>query len=383
MKVLLRSACFRIFVLFYLTASIAQARTPTAGVYESSTAAPLIDLLDSAQSRIDIEIYTMKDPIVQKAILNALADHVKVRIVQEPTPVGSACHVFEDAQQADDADCAKLKEFRAKVLKAGGTYVPFSKHLCGGATSGCVEHGKMVIVDAKAAMLSTGNFDSTNLCNRSQKPLRCNRDYDYITRHAPAIQILGQIFERDLAGKPYDLKALLARPGANDLTVSPFSLEPLVAFIRSAKSSIRIQEQYLKDPAMNDEILAAAKRGVDVSINVASACSFGKPTDLDAQKWSATYGAFEKAGAKIRVFTSSMKVGGVKGYLHAKAIVVDDKTGWVGSVNGSTQSVGSNREFGIFFDAPKDVDYLVRFMTGDFKNPSGESWRDSLLCKKD
>ena len=380
MKVKLRIA----FVLSCLVASAAQAgHVPPAGVYENSTNSPLIDLLDSAQKLIDIEIYTMNDPLVQKAVLNALADGVKVRIVQEPTPVGSSCKIFETNGALDDAACTALKAFKAKVEKAGGTYLPFVKKLCGGATSGCVEHGKMVIVDAKAAMLSTGNFDSTSICNKSQNPEKCNRDYSYIIHYGPAVQVLGQIFERDLKGKPYDLRAILSRSGAADLTVSPYSLEPLLGFINSAKSSIVVQEQYLKDPKMNDALLAAAKAGVKVKINVASACAFGRPSPNDLKKWEATYSAFEKAGAQIRIFTKNVRIGGNFGYLHAKAIVVDGKTAWVGSVNGSTQAIGSNREFGVFFDAPQDVQTLLKFMNQDFNDRNGESWRDSMTCRYD
>ncbi|MBS1964061.1 MAG: phosphatidylserine/phosphatidylglycerophosphate/cardiolipin synthase family protein [Bdellovibrionales bacterium] len=403
MKVQLRSASVRLFVLSLFASFAAgtalSAPTPPAGLYENSTGAPIVALLDSAQHSIDIEIYTMGDPVVRKAILNALADRVKVRIIQEPTPVGSSCKIFgigsapnpsaapDEPGSPDDLACAELKAFRNQVLKAGGTYVPFNKILCGagsgGATPGCVEHGKMIIVDGKAALLSTGNFDSTNLCNAKENPERCNRDYDYIIHYAPAIQILGQIFEQDLRGKPYNLKALLGRAGARDLTVSPFSLPPLVQFIRSAKRSIRLQEQYLKEPTINAELLAAAKRGVQLYLNVASACAFGTPRESDAAKWTQTYKTFEEAGAKIRAFTSEMRVGNRPGYLHAKAIVVDDQTAWVGSTNGSSLSVSSNREFGVFFDGARDMNLLLRFMKADFANPHGESWQESLQCKRD
>jgi phosphatidylserine/phosphatidylglycerophosphate/cardiolipin synthase-like enzyme len=384
MRVQLRSASIRLFVLSCLIGSgAAFARGPDAGLYENSTATPLIALLDSAQKMIDIEIYAMGDPLAQKAVLNALSDGVKVRILQEPKPVGSACRIFENHQVKDDAACTEIKAFRAKVLRMGGTYLPFNKKLCGGATSGCVEHGKMVLVDAKAALLSTGNFDSTSLCNRSANPKNCDRDYSYIIRYAPTIQVLGEIFEKDLKGTPYNLQSILARAGAADLTVSPYSLAPLVDFIDSARSSIVIQEQYLKDPKMNAALLEAAKAGVAVKINVESACFFGTPSKSEVSKWKATYGAFEDAGAQIRVFTRHVRVGGLDGYLHAKAIVVDGKTAWVGSVNGSTQALGSNREFGVFFDAPRDVSTMLGFMMDDFRNPAGETWRDSLKCKHD
>lgn len=382
----IRSTSVKLFVLSWLFASgvDASVRGPAAGLYENSTGAPLVALLDSAKKAIDIEIYQMSDPLVFKAILAAQDDGVKVRILQEPAPVGETCNIFESPNQSiDDDKCTRMKTFRKAVVAKGGVYAPFNKKLCGGATAGCVQHGKMVIVDAKAALLSTGNFNSTNLCNKKEKPGKCNRDYSYIVHYAPAIQILGQIFERDLEGRPYNLKTLLSRSGAADLSVSPFSLAPIADLIRSAKSTIIIQQQYLKDPKLNDLLLAAAKAGVKVKVNVASVCAFGEPSETDVKKWTATYSEFEAAGIQVRAFTRKVTVGGLDGYLHAKAIVVDGKTAWVGSVNGSTQSIGSNREFGIFFDGERDVKRMLTFMEGDFKHPGGESWQESIECKKD
>jgi phosphatidylserine/phosphatidylglycerophosphate/cardiolipin synthase-like enzyme len=383
MKVKIQSSVVRLLIGSCLFASVAQAAAPAQGFYENSTSTPLIALLDSAQSTIDIEIYTMNDPIAQRAVLNALAAHVRVRIIQEPTPVGAPCKVFDPSTSADNASCTALKLFKAKVLAAGGMYVPFTKNLCGSGIYGCVEHGKMVLVDGKIAMLSTGNFDSTNLCDMSASPSRCNRDYSYVIHYLPGVQVLGQVFERDLAAVPYDLSAILGRSGAADLTISPLSMAPLIQFIRSAKTNLVLQNQYLDDPTMNAEIIAAARRGVDVRINTSSACAFGAPTASNGARWTQIYQAFDAAGVKSRIFTKNVKVGGNFGYLHAKTIVVDGTTAWVGSVNGSTQALSSNREFGVFFNAPKDVASLLSYMKSDFNNPASESWQDSLLCKND
>ena len=386
MKVQLRSASVQLFIASFLigSAEAFAGPPPPPGLYENSTNAQIVNMLDSASKTIDIEIYQMDDTIVQRAVLSALTDHVQVRIIQEPSPVGDPCKIFEDLNTAlDDARCTLLKTFRAKVVNAGGTYLPFSKRLCGGATTGCVEHGKMILIDGNAALISTGNFNSTNLCNKAEHPKNCDRDYTYISHSLPSIQVLGQIFERDLNGSPYDMSTILNRSGADALTVSPFSLKPLTAFISSAKSTIDIQEQYLKDPEMNAALLTAVKSGVKVRINVASACYFGHPSANDVKKWNATYSEFENAGAEIRIFTRHVDVGGVPGYLHAKAIIIDGKAAWIGSVNGSTQSLGSNREYGIFFNNPRDVSTLSKFMQSDFNNPNAESWQDSIICRND
>ena len=69
------------------------------------------------------------------------------------------------------------------------------------------------------------------------------------------------------------------------------------------------------------------------------------------------------------MFNKNILVDGVKGYLHAKAIVIDEKYGWIGSVNGSTQAATLNREFGMFFTDPEDVKALSAKLESDFNDP--------------
>ena len=197
------------------------------------------------------------------------------------------------------------------------------------------------------------------------------------------VKVLSTVFENDLKGSSYNLEAILNSSNAQKLTISPFSLAPLVQFINSAKKTIQIQNQYLKDPTMNAAIMKAAKRGVNVYVMVSSACSFGRPKPSMVTQWNAQFGEFDQAGIHTKIFTRNILVSGVHGYLHAKAILVDSNRAWVGSVNGSTMSLSNNREFGIFLDDPTEVNKLSTFLYSDFTNPNAESWQDSLLCKHD
>ena len=83
------------------------------------------------------------------------------------------------------------------------------------------------------------------------------------------------------------------------------------------------------------------------------------------------------------MFTRRIVVGGRPGYLHAKAIIVDGKKAWVGSVNGSTAALTNNREFGIFVTEPALISKLSKSILSDFSDPRGESWVDSVECKYD
>jgi len=363
-------------------------------LYENSSYTPLLTLIQSAQHSIDIEIYEIKDQQIQNGVIAAMDRGVKVRVIQESEAVQSGCGIFEPIDAKDSVDCQSQKSFMQKVRAKGGGYVPYAyQQFCPGSDSGsgrCLEHGKMVLVDSKAVLISTGNFNPSNLCdpNGSSSPLSvCNRDYSVLSTDANVVSVMETIFSSDFASKAYDLPRILKTAKAGKLTVSPYSLSPTIAFIRSARESILIENQYLKNPQMNNELIAAAQRGVKVFVIVSSICSFGpkdpKKDASEISQWTNTYTAFDHAGINTSIFSKQIQVDGKDGYLHAKAIVVDSKIAWVGSVNGSTQALTENREFGIFLTQQDQVTRLAQYMTADFQDAGAESWQDSLSCQKD
>jgi len=365
-------------------------RATQPGFYNNADGSPIIPFIQQTRSTLDIEIYTMDDQAVRDAIRDALARGVRVNIIKEPVPVGGACKVFSNAQDpvimADPvaaADCTDQQLLVRQVNKAGGRYIPFNKAVLCASSQNCLQHGKIAISDGGAALMSTGNFDPSNLCDRAGKPDHCNRDYTLVLQDADVVGTLEAIFTKDLAGAPYDLSALLSPAAAAKMTVGPLALQPLLAFIGSAQTSIIMEGQYLKEPHINDALAEAARRGVRVKVIMASVCAFGSPSASDAAQVRSSYSAFDAAGVQSRMFNQKILVDGLPGYMHAKAIVVDGKRAWVGSTNGSTQSLTLNREYGAFVDDSSWVGKLSAIMTGDFNNPSEETWSQSLSCQND
>lgn len=345
---------------------------------------PVMDLVQTARSTLDIEIYQMTDPDFRAALRAAIARGVKVRAVEEPNPLGARCAPFNAPAAAESTDCGDLRGLITQVKQAGGAIVPFNKaSLCGQPGGTCFEHGKMIIADHAQALVSTGNFDSTNFCNLSRAPSRCNRDFSVVTQDGEVVKTLSRVFEADLSGAAYDLKAIVTTQVELKMTVSPLSLDPLVQFIKSARQSIQIENQYLKEPTINSALIEAARAGVQVEVMTASACAFGPPKPPALAQWNRDYAAFDAAGVKTRIFNASMKVDGVPGYLHAKAIVVDHSRAWVGSVNGSSMATSNNREFGLFFEDAVSVQALSKILSQDFGNTSSESWQESAACTKE
>jgi cardiolipin synthase len=379
-------------VLGHIKATTPQDPTPwlmgntqvSEGFYENSKAPVIYDLIKSAHSTIDIEIYEMNDPEIRRLLKDAMQRSVRIRILKDPTPMGSQCSLFTPSSSQDSEDCLAQKSLVSELRSHGHVFEAFNKDaLCGEKNKPCFEHGKMAIFDQSKALISTGNFDITNLCNLPLTPRVCNRDYTYITQDSEVIQTLKTIFENDLKGQSYSLPLLLTQKVRQKLTISPFAKKDILAFIQSAKTSIHIANQYLNETDLNQALIDAATRGVQVYILVASACSFGKPDEGAQNKLTQIYSSFDRAGIQSRFFTHKILINGRPGYMHAKAIVVDEQRAWIGSINGSMTAFHRNREFGIFFDDANSVKALVQSFKQDFGHSETESWQESLACYRD
>lgn len=363
------------------------------GIYDNVTAAPIEQFIRSASKTVDIEIYEMKDLDVLAAIKDAMARGVVVRIIKEPSPVGVRCRWWDSSLDDSEltSDCKVTTQLYKDVNKGpkGSKMVAFDKELCGRTkkTKNCYQHGKMILIDRAdpklaAALISTGNFNSSNLCNLRQEPSKCNRDFSYITTEPDVIEALAKIFENDFASKRTDFDKLL---GQNDLakkiTVSPYAFEPLVEFLSRATGKIQIQTQYLKDNEFNASIikLKQKKPNLDIEIQLADTCNYGSISEHDAYNYSLLFRKFDDLGIKIKMFNKHHRLQGKPGYLHSKIMIVDQSLAWLGSTNVSETSFQHNREFGIFFDNQGRVSSLSQLLEEDFNNKTNSEWKKSVL----
>jgi phosphatidylserine/phosphatidylglycerophosphate/cardiolipin synthase-like enzyme len=381
-----------------LSMNLAQANSSgiAPGFYNNADGSPLIALIHSATRSIDIEIYTMYDLNVRNAIRDEIAKNIPVRVIQEPAPDADSCHPFAAAGEKDDADCTDEKLLISQVQAAGGTYIPYNKAaLCADPSKSCYQHGKLIIVDQGnaqggaqgtaqgSAMISTGNYDATNLCDLSQDPSNCNRDYSFVDQDTDVLSALEQIFNNDIQGQSYDLSSIVTGSVAQKITVSPLSLTPMVQFIQSAKTTLDVENQYLEQTDMNQALETAAESGVKVNVMVSSECYYGTPSESETRSFTSIYSAFDSAGINSSMFTKSISINGKPGYLHAKAMVADGNRAWLGSVNGSNAATSNNREFGVFFSNPVWVKALDAQIVADHKAAGAENWQQSLACDKD
>src|SRR5262249_14167894 len=127
------------------------------------------------------------------------------------------------------------------------------------------------------------------------------------------------IFEADYHGQTIE--------PSGALVVAPVNArERITGLVSMATASIDLEGEELSDDAVVSGLCAAETSGVRVRVIVAA---------LD----TATLKTLERCGIHPVTFTAP--------YLHAKAVVVDDETAYVGSVNFSAASMDQNRELGV------------------------------------
>ncbi len=282
------------------SAPTAPAVTGTRGLYvePDDGRAPVIDEIDQAQHSIDLTIYLLTDAQVISALTRAEARGVEVRVILEEHPFGG---------NSDQAVVAgKLRDAGIEV-RWGSSRFRFT-------------HAKFMVIDRQVAIITTQNLSAASFSG--------NREFGVVTTVPADVEEAARIFAGDWSGDP--------SPVTGALVVSPDnSRERLLGLIGSAKTSIDLYAEVIRDPAMMDALTGAARRGVRVRVLITNNKDEGN----------------REAAAKLTA--DGVEVGLVKGlYIHAKMILVDNARAFVGSENLTATSLDANREVGLVLAEP-------------------------------
>ncbi len=251
----------------------------------------ILNAINNAQQSVWLETYLLTDTNIINALEKA-AGRIQVRVMLEPNPVGGG-----SPQSTLDA------------LKAAGARSP----------SFTLTHEKGMIVDGKTAFIMTCNFTYSTLNGK-------NREYGIIDTNTPDVQNVIDIFNAD-----WNRTAI--QPSDPGLVVSPTnSRTDLTAFINSAQSSLLIEAEEMQDSGIEQAIVSAAQRGVKVQVILPSSS-----TDSNAPG----IGTIKAGGALVEEDAQL--------YMHAKMMVADGSSAFVGSENISSNSLDNNRELGLIF----------------------------------
>ncbi len=257
----------------------------------------ILNAINNAQQSVWLETYLLTDTNVINALEKA-AGKIQVRVMLEPNPYGGGS-----------------PQSTLNALKAAGASTEDA------SPSFTLTHEKGMIVDGKTAFIMTCNFTYSALNGK-------NREYGIIDTNTPDVQSVIDIFNADWNRTPI-------QPSDPGLVVSPTnSRTALTAFINNAKSSLVIEAEEMQDTDIEQAIVSAAQRGVKVQVILPTPSS---STDANAPGIA----TIKAAGAQVEEDAQL--------YMHAKMMVADGSSAFVGSENISSNSLDNNRELGLIF----------------------------------
>jgi cardiolipin synthase A/B len=206
------------------------------------------------------------------------------------------------------------------------------------APADTIFHQKTITVDDHTSAIMTLNLTSEYYSS--------TRDFAVITTNHSDVAAIEQVFSTDWnnSGPPQ------TGPSVPNLVWSPGAEAPILALIESAQHSLLIENEEMDDADVTDALEAVARRGVDVEVVMTYSSS-----------WASAFHDLVAAGVKVSTYSSDASL-----YIHAKVIVADGRTAFVGSQNFSVSSLDYNRELGLITTDPSLVDPIAQTVTSDF-----------------
>jgi len=277
--------------------------------------------LMGARSSIDGSFYELRDPTVEQ-ILAKEADH------------GVSVHLVLNAAYRGISENTAAVQF----LESHHVHVTW-------APAGQIFHAKYAVIDRTVAYIGTGNLVASDYSS--------TRDFWVVDRNPSDLRAIMTTVVNDerSTGTP--------PASSNGLVWSPGSTSQLVAVIAEARTTLLVENEEMKNTAIESALSSAARRGVHVTVVMTRSSS-----------WTAALSALAGAGVTVRALPSSAI------YIHAKVICADCGHGgiaFLGSENFSTYSLERNRELGLITTSPLVTSTVASIVRSDARLGSGVS----------
>jgi phosphatidylserine/phosphatidylglycerophosphate/cardiolipin synthase-like enzyme len=270
---------------------------------------PIVRAIDRAERSINLTVFRMDDPIIQKALLEARKRGVRIRLL-----ISSSARGWEEKNR--------------KLLREGEKAGIATKEPAGDSKS-TRYHYKAMTVDDQEALVFTFNPTRENL--------HYTRDFGIEVYNPKVAAEINRLFDADWDDTSFEPDT------ESPLLVSPFnSRQKMQMLLASARESIEIADAKVEDPAIIRLLVKKANSGVPVRI-------------LGDEKHSAN-------------LPSEIEFRAVPRYkLHAKCTIVDGVTAVVGSMNLRTESLDRRRELCISVDDADILKQLNAVFKSDWK----------------
>ncbi|MCD5380650.1 phosphatidylserine/phosphatidylglycerophosphate/cardiolipin synthase family protein [Candidatus Gracilibacteria bacterium] len=286
----------------------------------------IVDKIDGAKQKVYVEVYMLTETRIKAALVKAKNRGVDVKVVLEHSPYLAVM----------------LNQKHFKELESKGVDIVWSnpKHYA-------LNHSKIMLIDDEL-ILSTGNFTYSTFAH--------NRDLFLFSRDESTVAIFNKIFLKDYAGEEFQIYD-------DNIILSPYSSRSkFVTMIEGAEYEIKMYAQYLKDEKLFNILKQEAENGIKIEIILSKngyesyseenrICGDKASTDSTCQK-------FVHENIVVSAINDSAK-------MHSKAILVDEKYLFIGSINFSTSSMDKNREMGLLLSNTEIITKFLKVFEGD------------------
>jgi len=266
-----------------------------------------VEKINSATEKVYLSSYIFTEKRIFEAIKNAQKRGIDVRVMMEK-------NVYK---------APFLNNNRYNDLEKAWVNVVWSN-----PDNYSLNHTKLLIIDDEA-IVSTGNY--------SYSSFAYNREFFINIWDPDFVSLLTETYLADFAGEKntaYD----------NRLVLSPLLTRDKFSYmVANAQESIKIYSQTFSDNTLEEELSDAVDRWISVEV------IFPELDDIASNQES--YDIFTKAWVQVH----TMK----KPKLHAKAMLVDDRYLYLGSIDFSYYSIEENREIWVIITNP---DIIEKFL---------------------
>lgn len=342
------------------------AERATAFVLPDSPEVP-IDTLRAADDRLYLAGYSFHSERATEALLAAHERGVEVRVLVDGTPVGG-----QTTAEAEAFDRLATAGIEVQIFDGPTTRYRF-------------HHPKYAVVDDRALVM-TENWKPSGTGGGA------SRGWGVVVESGSVAEELAAVFEADagwedtaawdrsLAGElvaeeppegtfPSEFDPATSEVESVRVVTAPDNAnEETTALIRSAEESIRIKQATIAhDHAFLREAVAAAERGVEVRILLDSSW-YVEEENRELVRWMEDQAESGDLPIEARLVESDDFA-----KLHAKGVVVDDRTALVGSINWNENSVENNREVALIVESEGVARHFAAVFDADWEGENRRS----------
>ena len=348
---------------------------------------PLLRFLGSAQTAIEVGVYTLTSERIASVLADAARRGVHVRVLLDGGPVGG---IEDDEHRL----VGGLLEAGVEVrwLVGGSDVVKRYRYL----------HAKYAVVDARAAWIGSENFGDSGF----PEARAGNRGWSVVVEDAGIATALRHVFEADVDVRRRDsipaMEVSTARlspsptiqpwawsgglsPRRARLVIAPdTSLDPdgPLGLFASARERLSMEAFYVDEEWRNgtnpflEAAFDAARRGVSVRILLDGSWSSVGEVGSNDDLLDRLNGRARREGVPLEVRLLDPR--GRIERLHNKGAVVDGRTVLVSSMNWALGSATENREVGVILEDPDLASVFESVFDADWhgRPTSGvDAWR--------